>query len=218
MTQPTFDEQLRAALLDHLGAKGVVFMADWRKRRRVPWSGKGRKPVALLVHHSAGAATTSTDPAHPGNQWGANSGQIHYIQTHFQVPAANFSLDRSGIVVVHSAFPVWHAGLGSFARQPGFDALGVPRDMGNDYMLGVEVISKGQSKDFTAAQKVGLGRLAQACQDACGWPSLDYRLPNHRTWAPARKVDTRYDVAQLQAWAKAQAPLVVAASGDGGHS
>lgn len=213
MTQTPFDETLRRALLEHLGGKGVVFMKDWRRRRRVPWSGKARKPVALLVHHTAGAATTSTDPHHPGNQWGANSGTINYVQTHFDVPAANFTLDRSGILVVHSAYPVWHAGLGSFTRQPGFDRLGVPRDMGNDYMLGVEVVSKGASKDFTDAQKVTLGKLAWACKDASGWPDLEHRLPNHRTWAPTRKVDSRYDLVQLQAWANAQAPV----SGDGGH-
>jgi hypothetical protein len=76
--------------------------------------------------------------------------------------------------------------------------------MGNDYMLGVEVISRGLKKDFLAVQKDNLGKLAQACREAAGWgDKFTLRPPNHRTWT-TRKIDTRYELDTLKAWALRQ--------------
>lgn len=191
---------LQAALRKRLGDK-VVFIDDWDKVRRKPWPRSG-VPVALMVHHTAGAATDSTNSQHPGNQKGANAGVIKYVQNHFEVPAANFTLDRDGTVYVHSAWPVWHAGRGSFKGVKPFDKLGVSDNLGNDYMLGVEVVSKGLKRDFTKAQKVSLGKLANACKDAAGWKGFYRRLPNHKTWAPNRKIDSRYSLLALRRWAR----------------
>ena len=194
-----YAKELQAALIARLGSK-VEFMPGWDKQQRGPWKPKGL-PVALLVHHTAGASTESTEAKHPGNQKGANRGVINFVQNHYEVPAANFTLDRDGTVYVHNAYPVWHAGKGSFKGVKPFDSLGIPDDMGNDYMLGVEVVSKGRKRDFTAAQKQSLGKLANACKDASGWSGFWKRLPNHRTWAPARKVDSRYSLTALRSWA-----------------
>ncbi len=195
-----YKDDLKRSLINWLGVSNVVFMKGWTRQRRVPWQGAGAVPVALLVHHTAGAATESTNPAHPGNRKGANDGQINYIQNHFEVPAANFTLDRDGTLYVHSAYPVWHAGVGEFKLWP-HSSLGIPANKGNDYMVGVEVVSKGRVKDFTDAQKKALGALAQACKDASEWSGVVKRLPNHRTWAPNRKPDTKYSLAALQVWA-----------------
>jgi hypothetical protein len=194
-----YAQELQTALRARLGGQ-VVFMPEWDKQRRVGWRPNG-EPVALMVHHTAGAATESTDPKHPGNQRGANRGVINFVQNHYEVPAANFTLDRDGTVYVHSAYPIWHAGKGSFKGVKPYQALGIPDDMGNDFMLGVEVVSKGRRRDFTAAQKRSLGKLANACKDASGWSGFKMRLPNHKTWAPARKVDSRYTLATLKRWA-----------------
>ena len=191
---------LEVALRQRLGDK-VVFLDDWQQVRRKPWPRKG-VPVALMVHHTAGAATDSTNPNHPGNKKGANAGVISYVQNHFEVPAANFTLDRDGTVYVHSAWPVWHAGRGSFKGVKPYDRLGISDNLGNDYMLGVEVVSKGLKRDFTKAQKQSLGKLANACKDAAGWKGFFARLPNHRTWAPSRKVDSRYSLLALRRWAR----------------
>ena len=191
---------LEIALRQRLGTK-VVFLDDWDKVRRKPWPRKG-VPLALMVHHTAGAATDSTNPKHPGNQKGANAGVISYVQNHFDVPASNFTLDRDGTVYVHSAWPVWHAGRGSFKGVKPYDRLGIADNLGNDYMLGVEVVSKGLKRDFTKAQKQSLGKLANACKDAAGWKGFFARLPNHRTWAPSRKVDSRYSLLALRRWAR----------------
>lgn len=196
----SFDDHLERALDERLGEK-VEFFAHWEdKRRDISWRRKG-KPVALMVHHTAGAATQSTNPKNAGNQKGANAGVIRFVQSHYKVPAANFTLDRDGTVYVHSAWPVWHAGRGSFKGVKRFARLNIPDDAGNDYMMGVEVVSKGRKRDFTAAQKESLGKLANAVKDAAGWKGFYMRLPNHKTWAPRRKVDSRYTLTALRRWA-----------------
>lgn len=195
-----FDEHLESSLEKRLPGK-VVYMKGWRKVRRGPWSRKG-VPIALMAHHTAGAATSSRNPRNRGNQKGANDGIINFVQNHYRVPAANFTLDRDGTVYVHSAFPVWHAGKGSFNDVKRFNRLRIPRNRGNDYMLGVEIVSKGRRRDFTKAQKESFGKLANACRDATGWKGFWMRLPNHKTWAPRRKVDTRYTLKALRRWAR----------------
>lgn len=201
---PSFPTRLHDALGAALPGR-VKYLTGWRAQARgIGWRGKTGTPVALLVHHTAAAKTDSTDPKHPGNRTGANSGVVQYIAKSAAVPWANFVLDRDGTVYVVSAFPVWHAGRGSFTGVDPFERLGIPDDAGNDYMLGVEVVSKGAKRDWTDAQKASFAALAQACQAACGWPGFVMRLPNHRSWT-SRKIDSRYTVEQLRAWAEADA-------------
>lgn len=195
-----YHDQLKAALLDQLGRGWVEFMPRWDVRRRVSWQGKDNVPSALLLHHTAGAATTSTSPSAPGNQRDANAGVIKFVQTHYEVPAASFTLDRDGTVYVHSAYPIWHAGMGSFKGKSPWSALGIPNDMGNDHMLGVEIVSKGLAKDFTEAQKDSLVFLLRACRDASGWANIGLlRRPQHRDWT-SRKVDLKYSNADVAGW------------------
>ncbi len=194
-----FDRHLEEALDKRLPGK-VVYMKGWRKVQRMDWPRKG-VPIALMVHHTAGAATSSRNPNNPGNQKGANDGIINFVRNHYRVPASNFVLDRDGTVYVVTAFPCWHAGRGSFKGVKRFKRLRIPDNRGNDYMLGVEVVSKGRRRDFTKAQKESLGQLANACREAAGWKGFWMRLPNHRTWAPRRKVDSRYSLKALRRWA-----------------
>ena len=191
---------LEVALRQRLGDK-VVFLDDWQDVKRKPWPRKG-VPVALMVHHTAGAATDSTNPNHPGNKKGANMGVVRFVHNAGGIPKSNFTLDRDGTVYVSSAWPVHHAGLGSFKGVKPYDRLGISDNLGNDYMLGCEVVSKGLKRDFTKAQKQSLGKLANACKDAAGWKGFFARLPNHRTWAPSRKVDSRYSLLALRRWAR----------------
>lgn len=195
-----FAARLEAALDKRLPGK-VYYFNKWdQKQRGIGWRRK-KNPVALMAHHTAGAATSSTRAFHPGNQRGANRGVINYVQHHYTVPAANFTLDRDGTVYVHCAFPVWHAGRGSFKGVKRFARLNIPDDQANDFLAGVEVVSKGQRRDWTRAQKESWGALANAVKEAAGWKGFYMRLPNHRTWAPRRKVDSRYSLRALRAWA-----------------
>jgi hypothetical protein len=179
------------------------FMKNWDSDWMGPWQGQaGKKPVALVLHHTAGAATNSTNPANPGNKHGANDGQINYVAHHFSAPASNFTLDRDGCVYIAAAYPCWHSGLGDFKVAP-WKQLGVPKDRGNQWMLGVEIVSKGLSKDFTVAQKEGLVRLIFACADASDWTTTGtYRLPRHADWAVNRKIDILNSNAEVQSWIK----------------
>lgn len=197
-----FRNRLKRALDDQLPG-GVVYLPGWRKIKRVRWQGPGHRPVALMLHHTAGAATESTNPAAKGNQKGANAGIIRYVHSHFKVPAANFTLDRDGTVYVHSAYPVWHAGVGSFKGKAPWDILGVRDNRGNDAILGVEVISRGRRKDFTKAQRESLKRLQEACGMAAKWPKAKRRAkvrrPRHKDWT-ARKIDILYEHSQVDRW------------------
>lgn len=196
-----YHDDFKAALIKWLGPEKVVFLPGWDKKYRgLGWQGKNGKPVALMNHHTAAAATDSTNPAHPGNQKGANKGVIDYVNHHFTSPASNCTLDRDGIVYVNTAYPCWHSGEGSFRGVIPFDSLGVPDDRFADVGLGVEIVSKGLKKDFTKAQKDSAGALANACKEASDWKGIWKRLPNHSTWAPTRKIDTRYSLSELRTW------------------
>ena len=197
-----FAGRFKKALIAELGDK-VVFQKKWSVQRRGPWRGYRKMPDALMLHHTAAAATESTDPRNKGNQRGANDGVIRFIQTHYEVPAANFTLDRDGTVYVHSVWPVWHAGKGSFKRKKPWDIFSIPNDMANDFCLGVEIMSKGLKKDFTAAQKKSLKALQEACGVACKWPvngrSGTARHPRHKDWT-TRKIDIRYEQDEVNGW------------------
>lgn len=202
MSLTPFWLKLQRALNQQLPGE-VSYLVDWKKARTGRWLGPGDKPVALLLHHTAGAATESTDPKAAGNKKGANNAVIQFVQTHYAVPAANFTLDRDGTVYVHSAYPVWHAGLGTFRSKAPWNVLGVTNDMGNRYMLGVEIVSRGKKKDFTAAQKRSLARLQEACGVAAGWPvekrMAQVRHPRHKDWTD-RKIDILYEQSEIQKW------------------
>lgn len=200
----TFSSDFQRALNRQLGGR-VVYMKDWNRKRRGPWRGLTKRPDALMLHHTAAAATESVDPRAAGNQKGANDNVIRFIQTHYEVPAANFTLDRDGTVYVHSIFPVWHAGKGSFKGKKPWSTFSIPDDMGNDFMLGVEIMSKGRKKDFTRAQKDSLADLQWACGVACGWPvekrSDTVRHPRHKDWT-TRKIDILYEQDVVNEWMK----------------
>lgn len=195
-----YHDDLKAALREVLPGK-VVFMKDWAKRRRVAWRGEKNRPVGLMLHHTAAAATDSTSASAKGNQKGANNGVINFIQNHYKVPAANFTLDRDGTVYVHSAYAVWHAGVGSFAGKSPWMTWGIPKDAANDWMLGVEVVSKGLKKDFTTAQKESLALLIAACSNCSpDWEPLWLKnRPQHRDWTD-RKIDLRYTNDEVKSW------------------
>lgn len=200
----TFSDRLRQSINTHVSGR-VKYFKNWDKNYTGPWQGPGGVPVALVLHHTAGAATSSQNPRHRGNKKGANNGVINYVQNHFRVPAANFSIDRDGTLFVHAANPVWHAGRGKFRRLSRWRSLRVPKDQGNRWMLGVEIVSKGRSPDYTKAQIDTIVALARACRDAARWEGTGRkRLPRHKDWAPRRKIDIVYSNKQVQQWIKAR--------------
>lgn len=188
-----FEDHLKNALLENFPKDRITFVKGWRKRNTGNWRGPKGMPVALVHHHTAGARTDSKDPDHPGNKKGANSGVVNYcIQKNNSVPYCNFVADRDGHLYVLAAGPVWHAGLGDFPKRSRFAKLRVPRNQGNSYMAGVEIVSKGLKRDFTKMQLDCIDRLNVSLLEATGWKGFWRRTPNHKSWAPKRKIDTRY--------------------------
>lgn len=187
-----FDLKLQQALGKYAPGQ-VKYVSGWKTRNTGQWRGPKNVPVAVIEHHTAGAATESIDPKNKGNQPGANNGVVQYcVARSNSVPYCNAVVDRDGTIWILAAYPVWHAGLGDFAGTR-WGGLGIPRNAANSYTFGVEIVSKGRRKDFTDAQADAVFRLNCAVRAASGWPGFKYRLANHRDWAGNRKVDTRYD-------------------------
>lgn len=181
----TYAKKLHAAALDNLGPDWLHFFPRWDVQRRCPWQGEGGVPDALMLHHSAAVGP----------------GVVPYIQSHYEVPAANWSIERDGLVNCHSAYPIWHAGLGSFRGRAPWNQFKIPDNRANDYTMGVELIDLGAGKTITAAQKDSLVHLLRSIRDASGWVNIGLaRRPQHRDWAPNRKVDLRYSNAEVSEW------------------
>lgn len=201
----SFARRLKRSLETHVPGKKVKYFKGWRKNYTGPWRGPNALPVALMLHHTAGAATDRRAPAAAGNQPGANQGIVNYVQHHFRVPAANFSLDRDGTVWVHAANPVWHAGVGSFKDKKPWSLFKIPDNQGNRYMMGVEIVSRGLKKDFTAAQIAALKGLQEAVGEAANWPVRKRRAmvrrPRHKDWT-RRKIDIIYEHSEIDRWMK----------------
>jgi hypothetical protein len=197
----SFDIVLRNQLKKQIPADKLNFVKGWKTRNTGPWKSNLQRPELLMVHHTAGAATDSTDPKHKGNQKGANNGVISWcIKKDNSVPYCNAVIDRDGSVYILAAGPVWHAGKGSFAGTR-WDRFKIPANSANSYTFGVEMVSKGIKKDFTKAQIKSLEQLYAALRASSQWPGNVNRICNHRDWAGNRKVDTRYSLLTLIAWA-----------------
>ena len=83
-----FKKALDASGLD------IEWMSGWKNtwHGMSSWKGKNGNPVALMLHHTAGASTDSTDPSHKGNQCSADDGQVKFVHRHpsFSSPASQF--------------------------------------------------------------------------------------------------------------------------------
>lgn len=177
-----YSDTLKAAMIARLGKDKVRTRSKWAKAKAWPWAKK--RPLGILLHHSAGVG----------------AGVINYIDNGDGVPAANFSIDRDGTVIGHTAYPCYHAGTGTFAGKKPWDQLAIPADQANKYLLGVEVIDNGKSKTFTAAQKRSLALLIAAVADTIDADPRWLQIrPQHRDWT-GRKVDLRYTNTEVKAW------------------
>lgn len=195
MSKTEFGRKFGKSLKRQLGKHKVVFMNGHTHRHR-GWPGGA--PRAVFLHWTAGAATSSDDPGHPGNQRGANSGVVawcHHPSSPY--PYCNITLDRDGTCYINTAHgSAWHSGEGSF-RGTRFSRLGIGDNAAHLYTLGVEIVDKGTSDgSITKAQWEAVSAICVAAREAAGWKGFKYRITNHHTWAPTRKVDidTRYSM------------------------
>ena len=181
-----------------------VGKVNWRGGWQRTWHGMDKwaqgKPVALMLHHTGGASTSSKDPNDAGNQCHADEGQARYVWRHpkFDSPASQFTLRRCGQLDINAYLPCYHAGLGDF-KGTEWAALNIPKDAANRHLMGVEIVSRGLDDDITDAQWATLSDLAHALQELAGWEDTStLRLPRHKDWAPTRKVDIKASNKRVQ--------------------
>lgn len=149
-------------------------------------------PAYIIQHHTANGGA-------PGN-----APSLAWVKHNQYAPirACHFLIGRDGTVHVVYALKCYHAGKGG----PGHwgDGPAVQADSMNGRSFGIEVESRGLSTvpsdvdGFTTAQLAALSRLNAVLLDLLGAKG-EGRVINHRTWAPGRKVDTRYSDAFLRA-------------------
>ena len=204
MARTPFGRSFNKHLRRQLGRGRVVLMSGHTERHR-GWPGGA--PRAVMLHWTAGAATSADDPAHPGNRKGANGGVVawcHHPSATY--PYCNLTVDRDGTVYVNTAHgSAWHSGEGSF-RGTRYERLGIGSNSAHLYTLGVEIVDKGTGNGtITRAQWEAVSAILVAARAAAGWGGFRYRVPDHSAWAPTRKVDiySRYDHEQVLARARA---------------
>ena len=62
----------------------IEWMSGWKNtwHGMSKWRGKNGNPVALMLHHTAGASTESVDSSHKGNKCSADEGQKKFVHRH----------------------------------------------------------------------------------------------------------------------------------------
>lgn len=193
-------DQFKKAL-DNSGLD-IEWMPGWKNvwHGMDKWKGKGGKPVGLMLHHTAGASTESTDPSNPGNKCSADDGQIKFVHRHpsFSSPASHFALRRCGRLAINAHTPCYHAGKGDF-KGTEWESLGVGKDQGNSFLMGIEIVSKGLKDDLLENQWRTLAILGKTLSDLYGWGDTStLRFPRHKDYAPDRKVDIKASNKKVQ--------------------
>jgi N-acetylmuramoyl-L-alanine amidase len=153
-------------LSDVLAASGlaVVEVGNWRTRS----AGTMQTPTGVLGHHTAGPAAGN----YPSLQVVVDG------RPGLSGPLSNLGLGRDGTWFVIAGGRAHHAGAGSLPW--------VPRDRGNEFLIGVEAESTGRG-DWTAAQRDSYPRGVAALLRYLGLPAS--RFAGHKEYAPTRKID-----------------------------
>lgn len=203
MAKTAWGKAFTKDLKKQLGRDKVVTMRGHDTRHR-GWPGGA--PRGVMLHWTAGAATASTDPDHPGNKRGANSGVVSWChQPSARMPYCNITLDRDGTCYLNTVHgSAWHSGEGSFAGTQ-YARLGIGANSAHLYTLGIEIVDKGTSNNsITRAQWKAVTAILVAARRQSGWKGFRHRVMDHVAWAPNRKIDisTRYDMDEILARAR----------------
>jgi hypothetical protein len=154
----------------------VIETPGWATRG---YAGQSLRAVnGVLWHHTATASVRNYTSGAP------TLGMLRDGRSDLPGPLCNLALGRGGEVYVVAAGVANHAGQGS---APGF-----PQDMGNHYLIGIEMESSGVVPwDWTLAQLDAMPRLGAALERAyLQWLPEDGRLQlAHYEYSSAGKID-----------------------------
>ena len=180
MTAPT-PARVRDALIS-AGCR-VQLEAGWDDPR-IGKYGSGWQPTGVVLHHTANSGTLGDAPS---------LGWVLHNQ-YDPVRACHLLISRSGVVHLVYALGCYHAGMGGPMTVGG---TSIPQDMGNAYLYGIEIESKGTNASMTAAESTADGitpaqvdattRAAAALVQLLG--KNETAVIRHRDWAPGRKND-----------------------------
>lgn len=180
MTAPT-PAQVRHALVD--AGLTVQLVPGWDD----PGIGKyGTRwqPSGVVLHHTANSGAPGDAPS------------LAWVVKNQYAPvrACHLLIGRSGLVYLVYALGCYNAGAGGPLKVAG---TVIPRDVGNRFLYGIEVESKGtdpsmtagahEADGFTPAQVDATARAAAALVRLLGRD--ESAVIRHRDWAPHRKSD-----------------------------
>lgn len=153
--------------------------------RRMPprdWSASSFHPNGVLLHHTASSSTTSV----------ANEeADARYIKNvPWGGPGAQFYVGRTGRIYVLTRGGAAHAGTGN-----GLIKYGIPLDQGNYKLWGIEVQSRGLTRDWTKAQWKSVHWLTARLLLVMGEHDAS-RVWRHKDYDnDSGKIDTQYPLA-----------------------
>lgn len=141
-----------------------------------PWS---FTPTAVLLHHTASTSVTSIEN---------EKSDINVLQhgtADWPPPKVQWYVGRTGRIYLLTKGGANHAGTGTLA------AHGIPENMGNKFMWGIEAQSRGLKPDWTKDQWEAVHRLTA---ELCRVMGTDQRrVWRHKDYDDdSGKIDTQY--------------------------
>lgn len=137
-------------------------------------------PNAVLLHHTASTSTTSVS---------LEKADVAYIKRDapdgsWPAPHAQWYVGRTGRIYLLCKGGANHAGSGSLASD------GIPQNLGNQFMWGIENQSKGLTRDWTKEEWNSCHALTGELLTVMGVGVA--RIWRHKDYSDAGKIDTQY--------------------------
>lgn len=176
-------EQQSDQVVHNLRRNGFVVVDDYLMPPR-PWSETNFHPRGVLLHHTASSDNTSIE---------AEKGDVNVL-THgdaaWPPPKVQFYIGRTGRIYRITKGGANHAGTGG-----GLVKQGIPNDLGNYYLWGIECQDDGYGRDWPED-------LWRSCAALAGELLRVMDQPPSQVWRhldyddDSGKVDTRYSLDQ----------------------
>lgn len=170
-------QQQAEQVTTRLRKRGFVVVVDDMDPR--PWT---FNPKAVLLHHTASTSRTDLD---------LERGDVAFIkrdQPDWPAPHAQWYVGRTGRIYRICKGGANHAGSGG-----GLVDHGIPRDLGNEFMWGIENQSAGLARDWTPEEWT-------SCHALTGELLTVMNQPVHQVWRhkdyddDSGKIDTQYSL------------------------